>query len=755
MTHTYKHHHTDLLVVLTGQPNTGKSTLFTLLTGLHQDIGNYPGVTVEKKTGHFSGNGQNVEVVDLPGIYSLESYSPEERVTRNFILLERPEVIVVVLDASNLQRHLHLALQLLELEVPTVICLNMTDMAEHWGLEVDAAALEKMIGVPVIPAVASSGKGIAELKKTILEVAEKTQQNEHCPTGWHLDYGTEIESALAPITQSLSAKEHLMEDFAPRWLALRLLEGDSESQRIVQHHTHEPGWESLLKNSDDTIASFEKTHKKPLAKLMTAKRNEYANNVAATVVKRVRQYSRKSDLIDTYACHPFYGLALVLAIVSVVFYFVFHLAQEWTWIPAYGNDGLAWVSPCELTEIFFGDILPTGLNSILQLEEGTLVYSALYDAIIGGVGGVLTFVPIIFFMFLFLAILERVGYIARMVVVFDRLLRIFGLHGQSVLPLVMAGGIVNGCAVPAIMATRSMKEPRERLITIMVLPLMNCGAKVPVYMMLIGAFFAAYQVPMMLGLVAASWSLALLSALVLSKTLVRGKHSPLLLELPPYRRPTVIAVLYSALLNSWWFIKKAGTIILMVNVILWVAMTFPRTEGADSRAQLENSLAGRVGKLLEPIGRYAGFDWRDNIALAGGFAAKEVILSTMETMYQMENENYRESETVEPKLTTISGLFPEEQTGQVSETSGVEQEEDDLERATNTLKRILPTDPQWSMLKAISMMIFIMVYAPCTATVGVIWRETSFKWAMITLIYTTVLAWILAVAIYQIGMMFV
>ena len=744
------HAHSDLLVVLTGQPNTGKSTVFTLLTGLHQEIGNYPGVTVEKKYGHYTEKGRRVEVVDLPGTYSLTSYSPEERITRDFILLERPEVMVILVDASNLRRHFHLTLQLLELEVPTVICLNMVDMAERWGLEVDCEALEKQLGVPVVPAVASNGKGMRELKAKILEVAEKTQQSDHRPTGWRFDYGPELEAALQPLTQSLAEKEHLMEDFSPRWLALRLLEDDKEARRIVQHHTHEPGWEALLAAADEAAAAFEKEQKKSTAGTIAAKRNEHADQIATAVVKRIRPYSRKSDMLDQYACHPIAGLLMVVAVVSIVFYFVFHLAQEWAWLPTYGAAGFAWASPCDVTETFFAEWLPQHLNALLKLEEGTLVYSALYDAIIGGIGGVLTFVPIIFFMFLFLAILERSGYVARMVVVLDRWLRLFGLHGQSVLPLVMAGGIVNGCAVPAVMATRSMKEPRERLLTILVIPLMNCGAKVPVYMMLIGAFFPSHRTAVMTCLVLFSWAVALLCALVLGKTLVPGRPSPLVIELPPYRRPSVFAVLYTALLNSWWFIKKAGTIILAVNVFLWVAMNFPRIEGADSRTQLEKSFAGRVGHALEPVGHLAGFDWRDNIALAGGFAAKEVILSTMATMYHMESSGDDE-ELVPAENTEIDESAAVSSEATPNDEPAAEEEEDEIEQAKNALMRLLPTIDGWSPVKAVAMMIFIMIYAPCTATIGVIWRETSLKWAMVALTYTTLLAWVLAVAIFQIG----
>ncbi|HBT76199.1 MAG TPA: ferrous iron transport protein B, partial [Planctomycetaceae bacterium] len=448
------HVHSDLLVVLAGQPNTGKSTLFSLLTGLHQRIGNYPGVTVEKKSGHYHEGDRRIEVVDLPGTYSFSSYSQEERIARDFILLERPEVIVAVVDASNLRRHLHLLLQLLELQVPTVVCLNMVDMAERWGLKIDFKKLAESLDTPVVPMVGSKGKGLAELRAAILAVSEKTQTLNHEPTGWKIDYPAELGAILVPLEKALDGKEHLIEDFSSRWLAVKLLENDREARRIVQHHTHDDAWKPILEQADAARNSYETVHREPVSEAIVRSRNAKADATVATCITRIKPHARGTDVIDRFVCHPFFGLLLFALIMLVVFQIVFTLANDLPWFPQVGYAhetgwSCEWASPVDACGNFFEEWLPEYLNARLALPETGLFASFLYKGVLAGVGGVLTFVPLIFFMFLTLALLERSGYFARAVVVLDGLLRRFGLHGQSVLPLALAGGIVGGCAVPA------------------------------------------------------------------------------------------------------------------------------------------------------------------------------------------------------------------------------------------------------------------------------------------------------------------
>ncbi len=755
------HQHTDILVALAGQPNSGKSTIFNLLTGLHQKVGNYAGVTVEKKSGHYhyhSGN-KRIEVVDLPGTYSLSSYSQEERVSRDFILLERPEVIVVIIDASNFQRHLYLVFQLLEMQTPVIVCLNMTDIALRRGFKVDAERCERLLGVPVVPVNGVKGTGIDELRHTILRVA---QQMDHKPTDWQLDYGPTLENVIGPLSEEISKREHLIEDFSPRWLATQLLEGDREARRIVQHHTHDETWKALLEHCAEAAKKYEEKQQETPIKAISQIRHLRAEELEKECNIRVLPPKpRLTDRVDAIVCHPFLGLLCIALVMFCTFQLIFLIADGWTWFP--GIDGV-WRTPVETVALLFEEILPPRIESLFGLHEGAL-HSLVMDGVLAGIGGVLQFLPLIFTVFFLLSILEQTGFVARISMVFDRIMRLFGLHGQSVLPLILGGGIAGGCAVPAIMATRTMKEPKERLLTILVIPMMNCGAKIPVFALLIGAFFSAYQGLMMGLLVLLSWTIALLSASLLGRTFVRGRPMPLILELPSYLFPAPRTVLLTACRQSWSFVQKAGTYILLVNIALWALMYFPRVEdrgqriesrgqrtedreeitqragtyGPDSPtpqnqpdfpaplSQLENSYAGRIGRLLTPVSQWAGFDWRDNVALLGGFAAKEVIVSSLATLYSIDEAAIEKSEVGE----TAEGREADE---------------------SSTLAKKLARDPSWSAARALAMIVFVMFYAPCTATCVTIKRETrSWGWTLLSLTYSTSLALILAVAVYQIG----
>ena len=793
------HDHDEILAALVGQPNSGKSTVFNYLTGLHQSVANYPGVTVAKKSGHYHEGKRRIEVVDLPGSYSLTSYSQEERVTRNFLLLERPEVVVMVMDASNLRRHLYLAFQLRELQVPLVICLNMTDIALRRGIQIDTAKLETILGVPVVPTVArcnrkscrsgqkptapplldcacvaqskdcGSDSGLEALRQQILVVAQK-HAHETQPD-WKIDYG-DLEPIIAELDALLAEKTPIAQDFPTRWLALKLLENDREARRIIQHHLHEPGWEELLETCREKIESFnvsserefdqrplfpsrERTrvrgenggrvdspHPNPLPvgeetlydsppknydspqKIIASRRNTYAEQIEQEVMYRFSRPRRHSDRIDRVLCHPIGGLFCVVAILFLMFSLAFNLADGWKWCPWVSPaKTLEWQTPIGAVGSVFSVWIPRWLDVFLALPEGGM-RSLLYDGIVAGVGRVATFIPIIFLIFLFVSVLEQSGSMARGVVVLDRLMRLFGLHGHSIVPMILAGGIVGGCAVPAVMAARTMREQRERLLTIMILPLMNCGGKVPVYALLVSAFFLAYKEFMLAAIILISWTCAFGVALLLGKWFVKGTPSPLLIELPTYQIPMVRDVLRTASMQSWWFIKRAGTVILLANVVLWALMYYPRPhpnplpvgEGTlknpnvlpVGEGTLETSYAASLGRFFEPVSQYAGFDWRDNIALIGGLAAKEVIVSSMVTMNEIDGNK-------EP-TTNLAGT------------------------------------PGWTPLKAFVMLLFVMLYSPCAATCMVIWRETGhIKYMLATILYTNVLAFGVAAAVYQVG----
>ena len=746
------HDHDDILAALVGQPNSGKSTVFNYLTGLHQTVANYPGVTVCKKSGHYHEGKRRIEVVDLPGTYSLTSYSQEERVTRDFLLLERPEVVVMVIDAANLRRHLYLAFQLRELQVPLVVCLNMMDIARRRGIQIDIAKLEKILGVPVVPTIARCGQkqcssciqlgsanasrstgteyrprrpevgcypteGLESLRHYINDVTQK-HAHEVSPD-WQIDYG-DIEPLIVEIDALLAQKTPLAQDFPIRWLALKLLENDREARRIIQHHLHEPGWEELLHTCLQKIEHYVQSGGDSPKKVIASKRNEYAEQIEKAVVYRFSRPRRRSDRADQIFCHPIGGLFCVASILFLMFSLAFNLADGLPWFPWVSKSGtFEWQTPIGAVGSIFAFWIPRLFDLWFALPEGD-IRSLIYDGIVAGVGGVITFIPAIFFIFLFVSIMEQTGYMARVVVVLDRLMRLFGLHGHSIVPMILAGGIVGGCAVPAVMATRTMREQRERLLTIMVLPLMNCGAKVPVYALLVSAFFLAYKEFMLAAIILISWICALLAASLLGKWFVKGKPSPLLIELPTYQMPTLRDVLRTAGLQSWWFIKRAGTVILVANVILWALMYYPKAGAmsplSEGEGTLETSYAAKLGQIFEPLSKYAGFDWRDNVALIGGFAAKEVIVSSMVTMYEINGEEHAE----------------------------------DSQRQRLAVR--LRSEGGWTPLKAFVMLLFVMLYNPCIATCTVIWRETGhIKYVLMTILYTNLLAFCLAVFVYQIG----
>ncbi|MDR3183510.1 MAG: ferrous iron transporter B, partial [Planctomycetaceae bacterium] len=561
---------------------------------------------------------------------------------------------------------------------------------------------------------------------------------------WRIDYGA-LEPLINEIDKTLAEHTPIVQDFPTRWLAVKLLENDREARRIIQHHLHSAGWEDLLdaciKKVEDYTASFGDSPMKTIA----AARKQQAETVEQAVVHRASKPRRNSDSLDRFFCHPVFGLISVAAIMFLMFEAAFNLADGFTWFPWVSESGgFEWNTPLGAVDSVFSVWIPALLDCFSALQTGW-IHSLLYDGVVAGIGGVLTFVPTIFFIFLFMSFLEQSGYIARVVVVLDRIMRFFGLHGQSILPMILAGGIVGGCALPAVMATRSMREQRERILTILVIPLMNCGAKVPVFALLISAFFLQYKGPMLAAFILVSWAAALLAASLISRVLIKGESSPLIIELPSYQMPTLRDVLFTSGLQSWWFVKKAGTIILAINVCLWALMYFPAGSEPDS---LQKSYAATLGKALEPVSKYAGFDWRDNVALIGGFAAKEVIVSTMATMYGIEAKDKEETEAVNAEAEVTIPVSGGDSVTEEAEVS-------DEDAAIQGLAAKLQTEPGWSPLKAFSLLLFVMFYNPCIATCVMIWRETGYiRYMLIAMLYTNVLAITVAVLVYQSGRMF-
>jgi ferrous iron transport protein B len=728
-----------LTVALAGNPNSGKTTLFNTLTGLRQHVGNYPGVTVEKKEGPCRHQGRELHIIDLPGTYSLTAYSVEEVVARDFLVNEKPRVVVNIVDATNLERNLYLTCQFLEMGAPMVIALNMIDAAKDRGIEIDAKKLSALIGVEVVPIIARSGQGKAELLQAVVDKGNQTR--EWHP--WDLSYGEDVDAVLLEMIPAIEEAGFLSDLYPARWTALKYLESDAQIlAKGRQADVAIAGrFEEMTRKLSDHLRQTMDTNPEAI---IADHRYGYIRSILCQGVIADRHDADRlylSDKIDKVVTNRFLGPLIMLATLYGLYQFTF----------AYSEVPVAWF------ENFFGWL---GETADSLLPDG-LVKSLVISGIIDGVGGVLGFVPIIMFMFLGIAVLEDSGYLARVAFMMDRVFRIFGLHGNSVMAYIVSGGIAGGCAVPGVMATRTLKSPRERLATLLTVPFMNCGAKLPVLVLLTAAFFATRQAQVMFGLTLLAWVVSLLVAKFLRSTILRGDSTPFVMELPPYRLPTFKGLAIHTWERTWQYIKKAGTVILGISILLWAMMTFPglpageqerfavqrevllagapagavaqleaeaaaldpaaaelkaqllALDGAKAQRALRLSVAGRIGTSLEKVSRLAGFDWRTNIALVGGFAAKEVIVATLGTAY------------------SLGEVDPEE---------------------SSSLSRTLAKTPGWTPVAAMAMMIFIMFYAPCFVTVVCIVRESgSWKWGLFSMAFNTVFAFTLAVVVYQVG----
>ncbi len=716
-------------IALAGNPNSGKTTLFNALTGARQHVGNYPGVTVEKKSGTYIKEDRRITVVDLPGTYSLTAYSPEEVAARDFLVREKPQVVVNIVDASNLERHLYLTVQFMEMGLPVCLALNMMDVAKTRGIDIQVSRLSELLGIPVIPTVARSGKGKDELMEA---VSSKDLTFNQGPL--RLSYGEDLDQALNTMEQQIRPCQAVASVYDARWVALKFLENDRKIQDEVR--VADAGlYESLKKITDEVTDHLNKT----LATYPDAMIADYRYGYISSIMKQnvmAHRYDENrlymSDRIDKVLVNRLVGPIIMASVLFGLYYFTFALSEAPV---AWLEQAIAW----------FGGLAET------HMADG-LLKSLVISGIIDGVGGVLGFAPLIMFMFFGIAILEDTGYLARVAYMLDRVFRMFGLHGSSVMAFIVSGGIAGGCAVPGVMASRTLRSPKERLATLLTVPFMNCGAKLPVFALLVGAFFSKNEAGMMMAITAISWLGALLAAKFLRMTLIRGDSTPFVMELPPYRLPTLKGLLIHTFERTFQYVKKAGTTILGISILLWAMMTFPglpdsekdrfdlkksqvrasvagsetdpaviearakaieAIEAEESGAALRHSLAGRIGSAFEGVSSLAGFDWRTNIALVGGFAAKEVIVSTLGTAYSM-------------------GEVDAEETG--------------------SLREALAANPGWSPLTALSLIIFTIFYAPCFVTVVCIVKESgSWKWGLFSMAFNTTVAFVLATLVYQSG----
>jgi len=679
-----------ITVALAGNPNSGKTTIFNMLTGAHQHVGNYPGVTVEKKEGSFKYAGYEIAAVDLPGTYSLTAYSMEELVARTFIIDEQPDVVVDIVDASNIERNLYLATQLIEMDVPLVLAFNMSDIAKQRGLHFDIEQLSSLLEVKIVPTVGSKGKGKTELLNAIIETARQ----EKIERTHKVNYGEEIETELAKIEALLASEEpQLSKRYGSRWLAIKLLEQDSDITKKIHN-------KEILETVITSIEHLRTIFGDEPEIIIADRRYGFISGACEESIKSsVELRHTNSDIADRVILNRVLGLPIFLLLMYLVFKLTF-------WV---GDPLMGW------TENFFGWAADT-VAGFWSAGSESWLKSLLVDGVIGGVGGVLVFLPNILLLFLAIAILEDSGYMARAAFIMDRIMHKIGLHGKSFIPMLIGFG----CSIPAIMATRVLENRRNRLTTIMVIPLMSCGARLPIYALIIPAFFAPRWHGLMLWLIyMIGIALAIICAKLLRLTLFRGETTPFVMELPPYRIPTIKGTFIHMWERAWLYIKKAGTIILVISIILWAATSYPKLSEESlaglgqeqvQEAELAHSVAGRVGRALEPVIRPLGFDWRIGTALIGALGAKEVFVAQMGIMYSL---------------------------GEVDEES-------------KALRAELQA--RYSPLVGFCIMLFCLISAPCIATLAICRRETnSWGWALFQFFGLTALAYMLTFIVYQIG----
>ena len=759
----------EITVALAGQPNCGKSTMFNAITGSKARVGNYPGITVERTEGYYKKDDYKIKFIDLPGTYSLTSYSMEELVARKVILEERPDVTVCMLDTVAIERSLYLVVQLIEMGVPVIIGLNMMDELRKNGININSSKLAKLLNVPVIECVAKRGIGKDEIVEEIIKVHESRKSSfdnlSYLDKAKQITYGSDLDPALSAISKIIKEEKFLTDRYPARWLAIKLLEEDSD---IIEQAKKSENLFTKIHNITDKVTTHtERTLNTYPEAIIADYRYGFIHSLLNQGVLTRDQIFRHSftEVVDKILTHRLAGPIIMVGALCMLFWLTFTVGaypQEWV-------EGL-FEYLGHSAEIYIS-------NPLLQ--------SLVVSGVINGVGAVLSFAPLILIMFLQLCFLEDLGYMARVAYMLDRIFKYFGLHGASVMPFIIAGGIPGGCAVPGVMTARTLRSPKERLATILTAPFMACGAKVTVFLMFAQTFFPGNEILVMMFLTIASWIFALVVAKVLRSTLIKGESTPFLMELPPYRIPTLYGVFIHAWERAWQFVKKAGTIIFAISIIVWALMSFPQLpatskEKFDSRkeiltaklndtkigiteeeknklekyymdkidqeqqsAALKHSFGGRIGTILEPVSKYAGFPWQANIALIGGFAAKEVIVSTLSTAYSMsENSDFRVSmNSLNTDLQKIKN-------------SNLNINFEESNQSDAGLKNNLRASSHWNLPSILSFFIFVLLYAPCFVTVIAIAKESSWKWAMFALIGSTVFAYIVSVIIFQIGSLY-
>lgn len=684
-------------VALVGNPNCGKTSLFNFASGAHERVGNYSGVTVDAKEGHAQFEGYQLNLVDLPGTYSLSAYSPEELYVRKQIIENTPDVIINVIDASNIERNLYLTTQLVDMNLKIVGALNMFDEFESRGDKLDYNVLGELFGIPLVPTVFKSGRGVEELFKTVIDIYEgRPVPGKSGIRHIHLNHGKYIEQAIEDVKKEIQKNEQIRYKYSTRFLSIKLLEKDAKAEELAMSL---PNGREIISTRDSAAEYIMKETKEDSE---TAIMNAKYGIIHGALHEAGCEEGTKTDtyqtthVIDSIITNRYIGFPLFFLFLYIMFEVTFTLGQyPMDWLDA-GVGAL-------------GDWIKS------TLPDGPLK-AMLADGVIGGVGSVIVFLPQILILYAFISFMEDSGYMARAAFIMDKLMHKMGLHGKSFIPLIMGFG----CNVPAVMATRTIESRRSRLITILVLPLMSCSARMPIYIMIIGTFFAAkYQSLIMISLYAAGILLAVLMSRIFSRWLVKGDDTPFVMELPPYRFPTAKAMARHTWEKGRQYLKKMGGIILVASIIVWALGYFPHNDSLSPQAQQEQSYIGHIGKAIEPVFRPQGFDWKLDVSLIAGVGAKEIVASTMGVLYA-------DDETVADETADNTKKY-------------------ELLRQKMTADGITP-------LIAFAYLLFVLIYFPCIATIAAVKGETgSWRWAAFAAIYTTALAWVVSACVYQIG----
>ncbi len=670
----------NIVIALAGNPNSGKTTVFNELTGSHQHVGNWPGVTVEHKEGTVRRKGQEFRVVDLPGIYSLSAFSQEEIIARDFLLNGRIDVIVNVVDASNLERNLYLTTQLLELGLPMIVALNMIDVAEGMGQKLDIRKLSSLMGVEIVPTVAAKGEGMDAILNKVLELAKNGYDTPRS-TRHNPEVEIEVSKLLDEISVDIDEGGRCVNSMPARWLVIKTLEGDTAARRLLAECSKDP--EDTLRKVEETKRHLVQGFGDELETVIADGRYGFIGGLLREAVTKTPSVDRieASDRIDDVLLHRWLGIPIFLALMWLTFKLTFDVGGFFTqWIEVGVSSLGAWI----------GSMLPPGPISSLVVK-----------GVIAGVGGVVVFVPNIAIIFLIISFLEDSGYMARAAFLMDRSMHLVGLHGKSFIPLLMGFG----CNVPAVMATRTLETREDRLLTILINPLMSCTARLPIYILFTGIFFSKQGAMVIFSIYALGVLLAVFSGKLFRKVLFPKAASPFVMELPPYRMPTLRGTLLHVWERTWLFLSKAGTVILAASVVIWAMGSLPW--GVDFAGK--NSLVGHLGQVLEPLVKPLGMDWRAAVALLFGIGAKEIVVSTLGVLY--------------------GGAHP----------SG------DLHQALAVW---------FTPLTAYVFMVVSLIYVPCIATVAAIKRETnSWKWTMFSVGYSITLAYIMGLLVYRLGLL--